>query len=144
MNKVKNAVPEILLVISAVLIIGAIYFWAPVCSGLLELKSGKLVHMKCHYSAVTSVLLAIIMLVVAFESFLTKKKSFLLLPVIIGIMLLIILKDGPLSLGMCKMDTMACQKTKIWINLSGILAVISGLSAFFLERRNRVKPPQLD
>ncbi len=144
MNKIKNWIPEILLAVSAILIIGAIYVWAPVCTKLLELKTGKLIHMNCHHSAVASVILAVIMLGILLESFIYKKKS-VIVPCLIGIALFIVMKDTPLSLGMCKMPSMACNKTLIWIDISGIMAILSGLSAWAFERKkNKDRTPQLD
>ncbi len=131
------------LLVSAVLIIGSVYFWAPVCDKFLELNTGKFVHMKCHYSAVASVLLAVIMLAVLLESVLMKKQS-ILVPIITGIALMVLIGDSPLSLGLCKAATMACQKTKLWINLSGVFAILSGLSAWFISRKGRERPLQLD
>ncbi len=143
MKKVLNSIPELLLIISAFLLIGAVYLWAPVCSKFLELNTGKFIHMKCYYTSVASVLMAIIMLGLAVESFITKKKSFIV-PIIMGILLMIMIKDTPLSLGVCKMKTMSCQETKIWITISGIISILSGISGWSLMRKDKPLPPQLD
>lgn len=33
--------------IAAIVTLGAIFIWSPVCSGMLTLESGAQVHMKC-------------------------------------------------------------------------------------------------
>ena len=60
-NKLACAVQAL----AALLLLGAVKLWAPVCGKMLTLTTGKEVHMKCFYTGQTAVVLAVIMLAVA-------------------------------------------------------------------------------
>ncbi len=143
MAPVKKLIPGIMLVVAALLMIGAIYIWAPVCSKFLELKTGKLIYMRCHYSAVAAVILSILMIASAVSTFIMKKNN-IIIPVLLGFFLILVIKDTPLSIGICKKATMECQGTKIWFYISGILSILSGIYAWKLDCDEKGHSVQLD
>ena len=65
-------------IIAGIEIIVAVFMWlvvtkiSPVCSGMLDLVSGKQVHMKCYYASVVFVFIAIVLLINGVVSLLVK------------------------------------------------------------------------
>ena len=68
MNKILIALQAI----AAVLLIGAIKIWAPVCGMMLELTTGKTVPMKCHWAGQAGLAIAIVILAAAIMALLAK------------------------------------------------------------------------
>lgn len=126
-----------ILVIIGLIIIGSIVVWAPVCKGILELKSGNMTHMKCYYTGQASILLSIVLIVAAIEAFLTKTKK----PwtfIAIGIMLLVVTYGSTIGIGICMKDTMDCHKTAAWIRGGGVVTTICGLISLFMGERRKL------
>lgn len=115
--------------LAALLILGAIYIWAPVCSGLLTLQNGTMVHMKCFYTAQASTVLAVILLVTAFVAFMSKSdhNKIQWIVVLIGIMIIAATYESLIGIGICKKPTMECHATAAWLRASGAIAIIGGL-----------------
>lgn len=143
MKKILNKSPEIILIIGAIIILGAIYIWAPVCTNFLELKTGKLVHMHCHYSAITASMFALVMLALVLDSLLLKKKN-IIAPIVIGILLFILIGNSGLGIGICMMATMKCHTTAPWLYTASALSIVSGIIAYFQNRKETKTPTQLD
>jgi nitric oxide reductase large subunit len=128
----KNNLSRILLgteLLAAMLILGAVLVWAPVCNGLLTLENGTMVHMKCFYTAQTSLVLAILLiasvLIACFSK--TDHKKMKWMVILIGIMLILNTFESMLGIGICKKTDMACHATAFWIRWGGIIAILSGL-----------------
>lgn len=127
MNKLKENSGELLLVIASLIILGAVHIWAPVCGNFLELKSGNMVHMRCHYFALFASYMSILMIGMAVESIFITKKSFGISTIIIGVLLWIAMQNTHYSIGICKMKTMACIGTSKWIKGAVVLIIASGI-----------------
>ena len=110
MNKIMIALQAL----AAVLLIGAIKIWAPVCGKMLELVSGKQVPMKCHWAGQAAIVVSIIILVVAVMAFLAKKeyKGLMVVNAVAGALLFMIFATS--FIGVCASADMRCQVTKIW------------------------------
>ncbi|MEG1620581.1 MAG: DUF4418 family protein [Oscillospiraceae bacterium] len=136
----KNACSYIEL-FSSLLIIGAVYIWAPVCDKLLTLESGKMVAMKCAHSAKTFVALAVIVAVCAFVSVLWKKSGRGIHLVVLACSILLILNTFTsfIGIGICMNPDMPCNITAMWVRIcAGIMALASVVAMVYQEKRNRI------
>jgi len=82
----------------ALVILGAIHVWAPVCDGFLELSDGRYVPMRCLYTAKAVSVLAILVLIQAVTSLATNKKNPILI-VALGIMLIALTYESVIGIG---------------------------------------------
>ena len=121
-------------ILASILVIGAVYSWAPVCDGLLELKNGNMVHMKCFYTAQASVVLAIVLLIAAIIAYLSKTdhRKVQWIVFVLGFMLIANTIDSTIGIGICK-KVMACHDTAVWIKSAGIIAILSSLADIALN-----------
>jgi len=119
--------------LAALLILGAVFLWAPVCTALLTLQNGSMVHMKCFYTGQTSVLLSLILLAAAIAAFLSKKDHHKIqwVIILIGILLIASTSESVIGIGICKKAEMACNATAFWIKTGGGLAIVGGLIYIF-------------
>lgn len=127
--------------ISALLIIGAVYIWAPVCDKLLKLENGKMVPMKCAHSAKLFVALAIIILAVALITFISKRTgaAIQLVVFIAGILLLLNTFSSFIGIGICTKIEMPCNVTALWVRICSIVAMISSLAyVIFEDKKSRI------
>ncbi|MDD3270249.1 MAG: DUF4418 family protein [Syntrophomonadaceae bacterium] len=136
----KKYLPKILLglqLLASLLVLGAVFIWAPVCDGLLELKNGNMVHMKCFYTGQASVALAIVLFVTAIIAYLSKidHRKVQWIVFLLGIMLISNTIDSVIGIGICK-KVMACHDTAVWIKCSGIIAILSSLLGIGLNSNN--------
>lgn len=127
----KKYLPKILLglqLLASLIVLGAVFIWAPVCDGLLELKNGNMVHMKCFYTGQASVVLAIVLLITAIIAYLSKTdhRKVQWIVFVLGIMLIANTIDSTIGIGICK-KVMACHDTAVWIKCGGFIAIISSL-----------------
>lgn len=114
-----------------VLILLTPYLLAPVCTDLLELKSGKLVYMKCQYSARAVMLLGGMLILNGLLLF-TKIKGKKIIGLVISIIgLAIILIPQQWVIGVCLNETMSCRTTLKWFYVEGILTILAGLWIWF-------------
>lgn len=136
---VKKQMDKIVLgteLLASLLVFGAVFIWAPVCSGLLTLQNGTMVHMKCFYTAQASIALALIMIVTAVAAYLSKTdhKKIQWVMILVGILLIANTYESTIGIGICKKTTMECHITAIWLRASGVLAVLSGMVDIFINR----------
>lgn len=105
---------------------------APVCQKLLELNTGKMVHMRCHYTGQAEVFLgvtiAIISLMYLFSKSSNVQKYLGAVLAVLGIV--VILLPTNFGIGVC-MSPMECHTTAKVLYVLGGLLVIDGLMAFF-------------
>lgn len=117
------------------LILGALYLWAPVCEGLLELANGTMVHMKCFYTSQATTVLVFLLLVLAITSLLTQRTDGIMI-IALGIMLIVSTYQSFLGIGICAKETMDCHNTALWIRSGGVLTILIG---FVLFLKNQMK-----
>lgn len=115
------------------LILGSVFIWAPVCSGLLTLQNGTMVHMKCFYTAQASIVLALILMISAIVAFFstTDHNKIQWVIIVIGIMIISNTYESIIGIGICKKITMECHATAVWLKVSGALAIVSGFADIF-------------
>ncbi|MEL1135783.1 DUF4418 family protein [Desulfitobacterium sp. THU1] len=124
------------LIAVALLVLGALYIWSPVCEGLLELANGNLVHMKCFYTGQATTVLAVLLLVAAISAVITKQAH---APIIIaiGIFFIVMTYQSFLGIGICLKETMACHQTAFWIRGGGVLTILLGILACFKKQKEQ-------
>lgn len=101
---------------------------APVCQKLLELKTGNMVHMRCHYTGQAEVFLGVIILVAGLLLALAQdsktRKSLGKLLALLGLLVIIIPTNY--GIGVC-LQPMACHITARVLYLLGGILFASGL-----------------
>ncbi len=112
----KTKLSNILIAIqalAALCMICAVKIWAPVCGKMLELTTGKQVHMKCWYTGQVAIGLGIIILAAAMMAFIAKKghKGLMVVNAVAAVILFLMFTS---MIGVCASETMRCQITKIW------------------------------
>ena len=129
MKKNINSIVAIAELIASLLILGAVYIWAPVCDKLLTLQNGNNIPMKCFHSAKLFVALAIITLVISFVQLIYKSDlRFLhMIALLVAVFLLMNTYTSLIGIGICKSAEMPCNKTALWVRISSIIA---GVAAF--------------
>ena len=126
-NKKKLTIVALIEAIAAVFMWIAVTKIAPVCTGMLELTSGKQVHMKCHYTSVVFVFIAILLLVNAIIAVVTKPSIVsAVMTVVIAAFIFITLNDS-VGIGICANPDMACQMTAPFAKVCGTVQLICGL-----------------
>ena len=121
MNKIMIALQAL----AAVLLIGAIKIWAPVCGKMLELANGNQVPMKCHWAGQAAIGISIIILAVAVMALLAKKeyKGLMAVNAVAAVILFLVFTS---LIGVCASETMRCQITKVWgIGAAAVVFVTS-------------------
>ncbi|SHN87639.1 DUF4418 family protein [Desulfitobacterium chlororespirans] len=108
---------------------------APVCQRLLELTSGKMAHMRCHYTGQGEVFLGIIVVLVSliylFNTSIPAQKALGGVLMILGCAVIILPTN--LGIGVC-MNPMECHTTAKTLYVLGGLTLIDGLVAVFQEK----------
>ncbi|MFZ3130988.1 MAG: DUF4418 family protein [Desulfosporosinus sp.] len=122
--------------LASLLVLGALFIWAPVCTGLLTLGNGNMAHMKCYYTGQASIALAVILLITAIVAYLSKTDHQKLqwVIIVIGIMIIANTFTSIIGIGICKNPDMACNTTAVWLRGSGVLAILSGLIDIFANK----------
>lgn len=113
--------------LAALVLIGAIKIWAPVCQKMLTLTTGKEVHMKCFYTAQASIGVAVIALVAAIVVILAQKdhKKVQLVNIACGVVLFLLFTS---LIGVCASPDMACRTTAVWGKVvAGVTVVASAV-----------------
>ena len=125
MKTTLNKVMIALQALAAVLLVGAIKIWAPVCGKMLELVSGKEVPMKCHWAGQAAIAVAVIILAAAVMALLAKKeyKGLMVVNAVAAVVLFLVFTS---LIGVCASAEMRCQITKVWG--IGAAAVVFGTS----------------
>lgn len=139
MKKKVLKVFGIIQIIAALVTLGAILVWSPVCSGMLTLESGAQIHMKCYYTGQTAKVLCLIMLFTAVMSLFASKdySKFQFLIVVIGILMLLL--PTSFIIGVCVKEGMACISTAAWIRGSAIVGIITGVLGIIYCRPERLQ-----
>ena len=98
---------------AALVMVGAIKIWAPVCGKMLELVSGKEVPMKCHWAGQAAMVVAAVILVTAVMAFLSKTeyKKFAVINAVAAVLLFLVFTS---IIGVCASKEMSCQATALW------------------------------
>lgn len=118
--------------LTALVALGAIYIWAPVCDQLLQVANGNMAHMRCFYTAQAAAYLAILLLVCSVIGLATKNET-AIISLTIGIMLITITNDT-IGLGVCQKSTMSCVQTAAWLKGCGIVAIIASAGQLFMKK----------
>lgn len=103
------------------------YVLAPVCDGLIELKSGAMTFMKCHYTAQGELVLGALLLASGLLLLKPRTDKRLLGAVVFFIGLATILVPQQWVIGICLKDTMACHTTAKWLYVEGFLSMVTGI-----------------
>lgn len=124
------------LIAVSLMMLGAIYIWAPVCDGLLKLATGNMVHMKCFYTAQAGTILAILLLVLSIAALAAKKYTVItsVMVIVLGIMIIAVTYESLIGIGVCK-KVMACHQTAFWLRIGGGLAILIGIGSMFKKRQ---------
>jgi len=125
MKTTLNKVMIALQALAAVLLVGAIKIWAPVCGKMLELVSGKEVPMKCHWAGQAAIAVSVIILAAAVMALLSKKdyKGLMVVNAVAAVVLFLVFTS---LIGVCASETMRCQVTKVWgIGAAAVVFVTS-------------------
>lgn len=118
--------------LAAIFMLLAVKVIAPVCTGMLETAAGKQVHMKCYYTSVAVVVLAVLLLVSAVVCFVTKQKVACgTMTVAIAVCVFLILNDI-MGIGICANTEMACNITAPYVKLGATAELILGAVSVFL------------
>ena len=109
MNNILIAIQAL----AAIVMVGAVKVWAPVCGKMLELVSGKTVPMKCHWAGQAAIAVAVIILATAVMALLAKKeyKGLMAVNAVAGVILFLVFTS---LIGVCASEEMRCQTTKLW------------------------------
>ena len=121
------------------LILGAMHIWAPVCTGLLDLTTGRQMHMKCWFSMQAATMVCIVLVVVlavmmTLDTGSRKKMQAAVLTAAV-VMPLIFGK----VIGICMKTDMSCHATFRWI--IGLSIVIGVLGAADILRGGKNQLP---
>ena len=109
MNNILIAIQAL----AAIVMVGAVKVWAPVCGKMLELVSGKQVPMKCHWAGQAAIAVAVIILATAVMALMAKKeyKGLMAVNAVAGVILFLVFTS---FIGVCASEEMRCQTTKLW------------------------------
>ena len=137
MDKTKKT----LTIIAAVEAVVAVFMWlavtkiAPVCPGMLELVSGKQVHMKCYYASVVFVFIAVVLLINAVLAMFVKPSIVTgVMTVVVAALVLVTLNDS-IGIGICMNPDMACQMTAPYVKLCATVEMLCGLGYTFVASK---------
>lgn len=130
-----------LMIIAAVEAVVAVFMYfavtklAPVCGGMLELVSGKQVHMKCYYASVVFVFIAVALLINAVLSMVVKPSIVSgVMTVVLAVLVFATLSDS-IGIGICMNPEMACQMTAPYAKVCAAVEIICGLAYTFLAKK---------
>lgn len=126
-NKKKLTIVAIIEAIVAVFMWIAVTKIVPVCTGMLELTSGKQVHMKCYYTSMVFVFIAILLLVNAMIAIVAKPSIISSVMTIIVAGLIYVTLNDTIGIGICANPDMACQMTAPFAKVCGTIEIICGL-----------------
>lgn len=131
-----------LMVIAAVEAVAAIFMYfavtkiAPVCGGMLELVSGKQVHMKCYYAAVVFTFIAAVLLINAVLAIVAKPSIISgVMTVVVALLVFATLNDS-IGIGICANPDMACQMTAPFVKVCAAIEIICGAAYIFVAKKD--------
>ena len=108
---------------------------APVCGGMLELASGKQVHMKCHYAGVVFVFIAVVLLINAVVAMIAKPSVVSGVMTIVVALLVFAVLNESVGIGVCANTEMACQMTVPYAKVCATIEVICGAAYAFVAKK---------
>ena len=122
----------------AIIVIGAIKCWAPVCQKMLQLQNGNETHMKCFFTAQASVALSVVLLTIAIVTFFAKHdhKKIQIGALVTAAMILIMFTTA--LIGICAKPEMACHVTAAWCRPAAIVAGICALVDIFSGSKDQL------
>ena len=118
-------------VVAALVALGAVFIWAPVCDHGVELANGNMAPMRCAYTGKVGALLSIGIAVVGAVSLAQKKPGAagVVALLVLSCALFLISFDTPLSIGVCMADGMACHATAAWLRACAAVAFVATIAA---------------
>jgi len=137
----SKTVISALQILCAIAVIGAVYVWAPVCSKMLVLETGKEVAMKCAHAAKAFVTLSILIGVGGLVSLLKKDnvKAVQIMVLVAAVLLFVQTFGSALGIGICLNPEMPCNATALWARIgSGLSAVTSAAILFSGDKSRRI------
>lgn len=129
-NNAKKICNIIAIVASIVLIIGLKTFATP-CDGMIETAKGMEVPMKCHWTDVALLYLAVATIVVGIANIIKNSKSTLEL-IGMGVLSIAITMNN-VGIGVCKMEGMACHTMKTFAIVIGVVFIVLGILQMFIK-----------
>lgn len=129
-NKTKKICNILAIVASIVLIIGLKTF-ATSCEGMIETAKGMEVPMKCHWTDVALLYLAVATIVVGIANIIKNSKSTLEL-IGMGVLSIAITMNN-VGVGVCKMEGMACHSMKTFAIVIGVVFIVLGILQMFIK-----------
>ncbi|WP_082420176.1 DUF4418 family protein [Lagierella massiliensis] len=129
-NNAKKICNILAIVASIVLIIGLKTFATP-CEGMIETAKGMEVPMKCHWTDVALLYLAVATIVVGIANIIKNSKSILEL-IGIGVLSIAITMNN-VGIGVCKMEGMACHTMKTFAIVIGVVFIVLGILQMFIK-----------
>lgn len=129
-NKTKKICNILAIVASIVLIIGLKTFATP-CEGMIETAKGMEVPMKCHWTDVALLYLAVATIVVGIANIIKNSKSTLEL-IGMGVLSIAITMNN-VGVGVCKMEGMACHTMKTFAIVIGVVFIVLGILQMFIK-----------
>lgn len=117
--------------LAALVVLGTIHIWSPVCNQLLQLANGNMIPMKCNWTAYAATYLAILLLASSVISLATRNNA-AIISLIIGIMFITI-TINTIGIGVCRSSTMPCIQTSIWLKGCGIVTIIASAVQLFVK-----------
>lgn len=125
-NEKAGTVIAVLEAAIALFMILAVKVIAPVCPGMLELASGKQVHMKCYYAGVAFVFFAVLLFISAVLCLLTKQRMSCSIMTIAAAVLIFVTFHDSMGIGICANPDMACQMTAPFVKVSATAELVLG------------------
>ena len=129
-NNTKKICNIIAIVASVVLIIGLKTFATP-CEGMIETAKGMEVPMKCHWTDVALLYLAVATIVVGIANIIKNSKSTLEL-IGMGVLTIAITMNN-VGIGVCKMEGMACHTMKTFAIVIGVVFIVLGILQMLIK-----------
>lgn len=134
-----RVIMQVVSLVCALVALGAVLLWAPVCAGSLELANGNMVPMRCSYAGKTAVLLALILAAVCVAGLVTKRPATVAV-LCLSLALIVVTFSTPISGGVCAGADMACQATAVWLRICGAVSTVAaGVAAAANPDRKRVR-----
>lgn len=135
-NKKTFMIIAIVEALAAVFMYFAVTKIAPVCGGMLELVSGKQVHMKCYYAAVVFVFIAVVLLINAVLSMVVKPNiASGVMTIVVALLIFATLNDS-IGIGICANPDMACQMTAPFVKVCAVIEIICGAAYIFSAKKD--------
>ena len=130
----KNASNALLGIVVAcgMVVLGAVFVWAPPCSEGIETAMGNIVPMRCTWTAHAGALLGIVITVVAMGALAFEHPvdgPLCIALVALSAALFAISFESPVTIGVCTSDGMACAATALWLRGCGLVALVSSVAA---------------